>query len=104
VDDGIDARDGTRDRRRIGERRLDQVMGDPGEVAPAADGQIVEDPDAVPSLQEEPGQGRTDEPGAAGDEDRPVQRRCAPPAGTLTRLSGTQRMFWTNVVGSIRSR
>jgi hypothetical protein len=79
-------------------------MRDGGEVAAAADGQIVEDPDAVSSRDDEPGQGRTDEPGSAGDEDRPIQRRCAPPAGTLSRLSGTQRMFWTNVVGSIRSR
>ncbi len=78
--------------------------GTPAEVGAAADRQVVEDSDAILSLDQEPGQGRTDEPGAAGDEDRPVQRRCAPPAGTLSRLSGTQRMFWTKVVGSIRSR
>ncbi len=105
MDDGIDAVDGVGDGRSIGQGRLDQVVRDTRQVGPAADRQVVDDPDAIPSFDEEPGQGRTDEPGPAGDEDRSVQRRCAPPAGTpATRVCGTQRTFWTNVVGSIRSR
>jgi hypothetical protein len=105
MDDGVDAVDGAGDGRSVGQRPLDEVVGNAGEVGAAADGQVVEDSDAVLSLDQEPGQGRTDEAGPAGDEDRPVQRRCAPPAGTLSaRASGTQRTFWTKVVGSIRSR
>jgi hypothetical protein len=56
VDDRIDAVDGARDRRSVGQRVFDELVGDAGEIGAVADREVVEDPDAVLSLDEQPGQ------------------------------------------------
>jgi hypothetical protein len=57
VDDGIDAVDGARDRRSVGQGPLDEVVGNARQVGAATDRQVVEDSDAILSLDQEPGQG-----------------------------------------------
>ena len=80
-------------------------MGHASEIRQAADREVVENPDPVAPLDEQPDERRADEAGAAGDEDGPVQRRCAPADVPTAALgSGAQRTFWTNAAGSIRSR
>ena len=66
------------------------------EIGELADREVVENPDPVAPFDEQPDERRADETGAAGDEDRPVQRRCAPadePTPAPTFGPGAQRTF-----------
>lgn len=94
MDDGGGPGDRVRNGRRVGQGRLDELVRDAGEVRSVTDGQIVEDPDPVAALGEQPADRRPDEAGSADDEDGPVQRREASadvPAPAVG--SGTQRTF-----------
>lgn len=105
VDDGISPGDGTGDGVRIGQWGPDELVRNAVEVGEMADRQVIEDANAIAALDQQPGDRRSDEPGPACDEDEPAQRRWTP-AGEPIPASGcgTQRTFWTNVAGSIRSR
>ena len=103
--DSVGALDGPCDGVTIGERRLDQLMGDALEIGEVADREIVEDADAIAALHQDARDRRADEPCPADDEDGPVQRRWASARAPAPAPGvGTQRTFWTNVAGSIRSR
>ena len=105
VDDRVNTGDRLGDGGPIGQRGADEVMGHAVEIGQPADRQVVENPDLVAALDEEPNERRADEAGAARDEDGSRQRRCAPTDAPTPALgSGAQRTSWTNVAGSIRSR
>lgn len=105
LDDRVGARDCLRDGGTIRQGRSNQLVGNPVEVREPADREVVENPDSVTAFDEQPDERRADEAGTAGDEDRPVQRRCAPADTPIpVRGSGAQRTFWTNTAGSMRSR
>ena len=105
MDDGIGSRDGAPDRGAIGQRCLGELVRQTVEVGELADREVVEDPDPIASLDEEADDGRPDEARPADDEDGSVQRRRASTDASTDALgAGTQRTFWTNVAGSIRSR
>ena len=105
MDDPVRPGHGRRHRVAIGQVGSDELVGDAVEIGEMADREVVEDPDTIAALDQEASDGRADEARPARDEDGPVQRWCASTETPLVALgSGTQRTFWTNVAGSIRSR
>ena len=63
------------DERLIRHRALDELGARRDGLGPAGE-QVVEDGDAAPGVDEPSSHGRTDEPGAAGDEDPPTAERA----------------------------
>ena len=84
----------------VGERRLDEVVGDAVEIRQLADRQVVEDPDAIAALGEPRGEGEPMNPAPPVTRTvRGLERRSGArprrPRPTRAAGSGTQRTFWT---------
>jgi hypothetical protein len=75
MDDGVGALDRPGDRVPIGQRRPDQLVRHAVEIGELAHRKVVEDTDAIATLDEDARDRRPDEACPADDEDGSVQRR-----------------------------